>query len=66
MSGSFLTAIGLVFVIEGLTYALVPGQLKKMMASLQSLSDEQLRIAGTAALAAGVIVIGVARLVMSS
>ncbi len=66
MSGSFLTAIGLVFVIEGLTYALVPGQVKKMMASLQSLSDEQLRIAGTAALAAGVIVIGVARLVMSS
>ena len=66
MSGSFLTAIGLVFVIEGLTYALVPGQVKKMMASLQSLSDEQLRIAGTAALAAGVIVIGAARLVMSS
>ena len=66
MSGSFLTAIGLVFVIEGLTYALVPGQVKKVMASLQSLSDEQLRIAGTAALAAGVIVVWAARLMMSS
>lgn len=64
MSSSLWTAIGLVLVIEGLTYALVPGKMKQMMASMQSLSDETLRIAGTTILAFGVIVVYVAHRVM--
>lgn len=61
MNSALWTAIGLVLVIEGLTYALVPGKMKQMMASLQNLSDEHLRITGTVVLAAGVIVVFVTR-----
>ena len=52
-----LTALGLVLVIEGLLYALVPAQLRGMMASVQKLSDDQLRIAGVAAMATGVVAV---------
>ena len=65
MSGSLSTAIGLVLVIEGLTYALVPGKMKQAMVAMQNLSDESLRIAGTAVLAVGVVVVFVARQMMS-
>jgi uncharacterized protein len=61
MSSTILTALGLVLVIEGLTYALVPGHLKRMMAAMQNLSDEQFRLAGASALAVGVFVVWVAR-----
>lgn len=61
MSGSLWTAIGLVLVIEGLTYALVPGKMKQAMVAMQNLSDESLRIAGTAVLAVGVVIVFVAR-----
>jgi uncharacterized protein len=60
MSGAIVTAIGLVLAIEGLTYALVPAQMKTMMAQLQNLSVEQLRITGTSVLALGVGVIWIA------
>nr|WP_290542209.1 DUF2065 domain-containing protein [Aestuariivirga sp.] len=52
-----LLALGLVLVIEGLLYALVPGQLKAMMQSVCRLSDDQLRIGGVAAMAAGVLTV---------
>ncbi len=55
MSGTIVTAIGLVLAIEGLTYALGPAQMKNMMAQLQNLSVEQLRITGTTILALGVV-----------
>jgi uncharacterized protein len=61
MSSTILTALGLVLVIEGLTYALVPAQLKRMMAGMLSMTDEQMRIVGTVVLAAGVVVVWVAR-----
>jgi uncharacterized protein len=54
MLENVLTALGLVLVIEGLLYALVPAKLKAMMVSVQKLSDDQLRIAGVAAMATGV------------
>jgi|EndMetStandDraft_3_1072993.scaffolds.fasta_scaffold290674_2 uncharacterized protein YjeT (DUF2065 family) len=60
MSDTLVTALGLVLVLEGLTYALVPGQMKKMMAMLQETSAERLRMIGTAMLAAGVFVIWLA------
>lgn len=61
MGGTILTALGLVCVIEGLTYALVPSQLKKMMAGMLGMSNEQLRFAGTMVLSLGVILVWVAR-----
>ncbi len=64
MSGSIWTAIGLVLVIEGLTYALVPSKMNQLMATMQNLSDEQLRITGTAVLAVGVMLVFVARQLM--
>ncbi len=65
MMGSILMAIGLVFVIEGLTYALAPGQLKKMLAGLLALPDEQLRLIGTGALGFGVAIVWVARIFLN-
>jgi uncharacterized protein YjeT (DUF2065 family) len=55
------TALGLVLVIEGLLYALVPGHLKAMLAQVQHLSDDQLRVGGAAAVAAGVAVVWLVR-----
>ena len=42
----FVTALGLVLVIEGLLYAFVPGHLKRMMAMMQNIPDETLRMGG--------------------
>jgi uncharacterized protein len=61
MSSTILTALGLVCVIEGLTYALVPAQLKLMMAAMQNTSNEQLRLMGTLVLAFGVGLVWLAR-----
>lgn len=55
MIPELLLALGLVLVIEGLLYALVPAQLKAMMVSMQKLSDDQLRIGGIVAMAIGVV-----------
>jgi uncharacterized protein len=64
MIPDLLTALGLVLVIEGLLYALVPAKLKAMMQSVQKLSDDQLRIGGVAAMAAGVAVVWLVRAVI--
>ena len=61
MLANVLMALGLVVVIEGLLYALVPAQLKAMMQSVQKLSDDQLRIAGVAAMSLGVAVVWLVR-----
>ena len=61
MGSTILTALGLVCVIEGLTYALVPGQLKKMMAGMLRMPNEQLRFAGTLVLALGVGIVWIAK-----
>ena len=57
MLENLLMALGLVLVIEGLLYALVPAQLKAMMQAVQKLSDDQLRIGGVAAMATGVVAV---------
>lgn len=49
--------LGLVLVVEGLLYALVPRHLKRMMLAMQELSEEQLRLGGAAALGLGVLVV---------
>ena len=59
MSKALLTALGLVFVIEGLLYALVPGHLKTMMKAMENVSDEALRMGGLGALGFGVFIVWV-------
>lgn len=61
MIPEFLLALGLVLVIEGLLYALVPGHLKGMMQSMQKLSDDQLRMGGVLAIATGVAAVWLVR-----
>jgi len=56
-----VTALGLVLVIEGLLYALVPGQLKQMLVALLELSDDHLRIGGVTAVGLGVVIVWLAR-----
>jgi uncharacterized protein len=64
MLHAIVQALGLVFVIEGLIYAVAPGAMRRMMAELPKLSDEQIRIAGVAALALGVLVAWIAKVLV--
>jgi hypothetical protein len=57
----FVTALGLVLVIEGLVYALVPAQLRRMLTAMQSFSDDQLRAGGLASILVGVLVVWLVR-----
>ena len=61
MLPQIVMALGLVLVIEGLLYALVPGQLKAMMVAFQKLSDDQLRTGGVIAMALGVMIVWLVR-----
>ena len=61
MMPELLLALGLVLVIEGLLYALVPAKLRAMMASMQKLSDDQMRMGGVIAMAIGVAVVWLVR-----
>jgi uncharacterized protein YjeT (DUF2065 family) len=54
MLSGLVAAFGLVLVIEGLLYAVVPGQMKRLMMQALAASDDSLRLAGVAAMAAGV------------
>ena len=65
MISGLLTALGLVFVIEGLLYALAPSRLRAMMQMMQQLSDDQLRMGGVAAMAAGVAIVWLVRAVLT-
>lgn len=60
----FLTALGLVFVIEGLLYAFVPGHLKAVMALMQSTPEDALRVGGLIATAIGVALVWLARSIL--
>ena len=64
MMAEFGLALGLLLVIEGLLYALVPGHLKAMMLSLQKLSDDHLRVGGVTAVALGVVIVWAVRSVI--
>lgn len=60
-----VTALGLVFVIEGLLYAFVPSHLKAVMALMQSIPEDSLRLGGLIATALGVALVWLARAVLS-
>ncbi len=57
----FVTAVGLVLVIEGLAYALFPDGMKQALAVLADLSPESLRTTGLVAAAIGVAIVWIAR-----
>ena len=61
MNQSLLMALGLVFVIEGLLYALVPGQLRNMMKAMEKVPEETLRMGGLAAVGFGVFIVWIVR-----
>ncbi len=54
-------ALGLVLVLEGLALSLFPGAVRRAMLMAQGLPDGTLRWAGAGALAAGVLVVWLAR-----
>jgi len=57
----FVTAIGLVLVIEGLLYAVAPGRLKTMAEFASRMPDDMLRNAGIVAVALGVAVVWIGK-----
>ncbi len=61
MINSLLLALGLVFVIEGLLYAAVPGHMRGMMKAMEAMSDEALRTSGICAIGFGVLLVWVMR-----
>lgn len=56
-----LLAIGLLLVIEGALYALMPERMKKLMEAMQAQPADRLRVAGLAAAAVGVALMWLVR-----
>jgi uncharacterized protein len=61
MTASLLVSVGLIFVVEGLLYAMAPDGMKRMIATMLSQTNDQLRFAGVLAVAFGVLVVWLAR-----
>lgn len=59
--GDFLTALGLVLVIEGVLYALFPGTMRRMMALMITQPPVAVRAAGLAGAALGVVIVWLVR-----
>lgn len=57
----FVTALGLVLVIEGVLYALMPGGMKSMMRSALETPDQTLRVAGIVVAVVGLIFVWIIR-----
>jgi len=57
----FLAALALVFVIEGLLFAAVPGMAKKALASVLEAPDTTLRTVGLISAIFGVVVVWIIR-----
>lgn len=57
----FLTAIGLVLVVEGVVYGGMPGLARRLATEVLSMPESALRIAGLAAVAVGVGIVWLAR-----
>ena len=65
MIHALIVGLGLVFVIEGLLYALVPGHLKTMMRAMENVPEETLRTGGLVAIGFGVFVVWLMRAIFS-
>lgn len=57
----FLIALGLLFALEGLTFAAFPGAAKKAMASVTETPDATLRLVGIVSALLGVVLIWLVR-----
>ena len=55
------TALALVLVIEGLFLALFPHRLRQILAMMEQMSPEVLRLGGVAAATAGVLLVWILR-----
>ena len=53
MIAQALLALGLVLIVEGLAYALAPSLVERLLEALRLMSEEQRRLLGLAAMAAG-------------
>lgn len=56
-----LTALGLVLVIEGLFLALFPHRLRQILAMMDQISPDALRLGGLAAASLGVVLVWLLR-----
>ena len=56
-----IVAVGLVFVIEGLIYALIPGPMRNMVEEMTRMPDSALRTGGVIAIIIGVFVVWLVR-----
>jgi uncharacterized protein YjeT (DUF2065 family) len=61
MSGEIITAIGLVFVIEGLIWALFPQLFRRLALMASDTPEGQLRLNGIIAIAVGVFIVWLVR-----
>ena len=57
----FIVALGLVFVIEGLIFAVSPAAAKNAMAHVMETADGPLRVVGIAAAVIGVVLVWLVR-----
>jgi uncharacterized protein YjeT (DUF2065 family) len=57
----FVVAVGLVFVIEGLVFAAMPGPAKRALAAIVDSPDQFLRIVGIVSAVAGLVIIWLVR-----
>ncbi|MEX0838257.1 MAG: DUF2065 domain-containing protein [Parvibaculum sp.] len=56
-----LSALGLAIALEGLAYAAFPGPMRRALAAVSLQPEQALRMAGLAALAAGVFIVWLVR-----
>ena len=59
--GDFLAAFGLVFVIEGLIFAAVPGPAKRAMMSVIETPEASLRLIGIGSAVVGLLIVWLVR-----
>ena len=59
--GDFLAAFGLVFVIEGLIFAAVPGPAKRAMMSVIETPEVSLRLIGIGSAVVGLLIVWLVR-----
>ena len=55
-------ALGLVFVVEGLVYALAPSLVEQLLAALRTMPVETRRLIGIASIAFGVVLLWCAKM----
>ncbi len=60
---TIILAVGLVLCVEGLVFALAPSRLEEVLEFLRKMAPERRRMIGLAALAAGVVLIWLAKII---